>query len=70
MTDRQLEILAAWWHAKGSAKRAAMVLGIGHQPVMNAMYHMRRQAGVTNNIDLVMRHMDRIQGINVASVRR
>lgn len=70
MTDRQLQILAAWWHAKGDCKKAALLLGIGHQPVMNALYLMRRQQGAKTTLELAVNKMDEILGVDLISVRR
>ena len=69
-TPRQLEILAAWWATKGSCKRAASVLGIGHQPVMNALYLLRRQESVGSTIELCMRYMDQINAVDLSGVRK
>lgn len=59
-TVRELDILAAWWFAKGSYPDAAKLLGIGHQPVKNALYLFRRTHGAVSNLDLAMRYQDQI----------
>jgi hypothetical protein len=70
-TDRQLDILAAWWYAKGSSTRAAAILGdIGAQPVRNALYLMRKVERADSNLDLALRFMDQIERRKRALVGR
>ena len=60
-TKRDLDIIAAWWFAKGSYPEASKLLGIGHQPVKNALYLFRRTEGAVSNLDLAMRYQDEIR---------
>lgn len=63
-TDRQLDILAAWWMSKGNYERTAMLTGIGYQPVKNALYLFRKVEGAESNLDLVMRYLEDVERIN------
>lgn len=70
MTPRQLEILAAWWATKGSAKKAAALLGIGHQPVMNALWMARKVTGKKTTLELAVSYMDELLTVDLTQVRR
>lgn len=59
-TKRDIQILAAWWYAHGKYQPAADALGIGKQPVMNALYRFRRLEKVDNNLELAMRYQAQI----------
>lgn len=61
LTERQLDILAHWWYAHGSATRAAEKLKIKPQPVRNALYLMRKQERIPTNFELAFRYMDLIE---------
>lgn len=52
MTPRQLDALAAWWHA-GSVRGAAALLGIAEQTAKNELLAARRGSGVESNVALV-----------------
>lgn len=60
-TQHELDVLAAWWWAKGNYDKAAFVLGFKKQSVKNALYTLRRTEGAESNVELVMKHMDEIQ---------
>lgn len=59
-TKRDIQILAAWYFAHGKYDAAAQQLGIGRQPVKNALYRFRRQERVETNLELALRYQDDI----------
>ncbi len=59
-SDRDLQILAGWYFAHGKYERAAKQLGIGRQPVMNALYRFRKLEKVESNLELALRYQERI----------
>lgn len=59
-TKRDLQILAAWYFSHGKYDAAAQQLGIGRQPVKNALYRFRRQERVDTNLELAFRYQDQI----------
>ena len=59
-TKRDLQILAAWYFAHGKYDHAAAQLGIGRQPVKNALYRFRREERVETNLELAFRYQDQI----------
>ena len=65
VTDRQLDVLTAWWKLGGSNRRAAVLLGISEQRVKNTLYDLRRIEGARSNIELVQRHFEEVQPRNI-----
>jgi DNA-binding CsgD family transcriptional regulator len=59
-TNRELEILAAWWWSKGSNIRAAMALDRHPQTVKNTLMRMRQVYDARSNIELVQDFMDEV----------
>lgn len=59
-TKRDIQILAAWYFAHGKYDNAAAQLGIGRQPVKNALYRLRRIEGVDTNLELALRYQEQI----------
>jgi len=59
-SQRDIQILAAWWFAHGNYDNAAKAVGIGRQPVMNALYRFRRLEKVESNLELAMRYQKQI----------
>jgi hypothetical protein len=59
-TDRDLQILAAWYFAHGDYGAAADQLGIGRQPVKNALYRFRREERARSNLELAFRYQERL----------
>ncbi len=70
MTHRQLEILAAWWAAKGRNRTAARMLGIRPQVVLNQLYLLRREEKMKTTLELALAHMDEIADIDLKEVSR
>ena len=65
MTQRDVQILAAWYFAYGDHIAAARELGVGPQAVRNALYQMRRRLHAQKNLELALRyreHIDRLKG--------
>lgn len=59
-TKRDVQILAAWYFSHGNYDKAATVLGIGRQPVKNALYRFRREERVESNLELAFRFQEQI----------
>ena len=59
-TQRQLDMLAAWWWAKGDNAKAAFVLGIQRQSLKNGLYTFRYIEGADSNVELVQTYMDAV----------
>ena len=59
-TQRDVQILAAWFFAHGDYGTAADHLGIGRQPVKNALYRFRREERARTNLELAMRYQEQI----------
>lgn len=59
-TKRDIQILAAWYFAHGKYDQAAEHLGIGRQPVKNALYRFRREERVDTNLELALRYQEEI----------
>ena len=61
-TPRRLDILAAWWRAKGSNVGAARILNLSPQVVRNELHHLRREELVPDNLSLVQRYGHLLEG--------
>jgi hypothetical protein len=66
-TERQLQVLAAWWFARGSYKVASQLIHDSDpenpakpQSIKNQLFTVRRMTGATTNLDLALRFMDEI----------
>lgn len=51
ITDRELEVIAAWWH-EGTVVGAAKLLGISEQTAKNLLFTARLRAGTTSTLAL------------------
>lgn len=51
ITDRELEVVAAWWH-EGTVVGAAKLLGITEQTAKNLLFTARMRAGVSTTLAL------------------
>ena len=69
-TKRDVQILAAWWYAHGNYDKAASALGIGRQPVKNALYRFRREERVESNLELAMRYQGQITKLRKKPLNR
>jgi hypothetical protein len=69
MTPRQLDVLAAWWVAGGSVKRAAAILGMREQTAKNHLYQARREAGGRSTLQLAIDNIEliKLRHINLPS---
>lgn len=55
VTDRELEVIAAWWHV-GTVKGAAELLSIHEQTAKNLLMTARMRAGATTTLALARMH--------------
>lgn len=69
-TKRDMQILAAWYFAHGNYDKAAMAVGIGRQPVKNALYRFRREERVESNLELAMRYQAQISKLRRKPLNR
>jgi hypothetical protein len=51
ITDRELEVVAAWWH-EGTVVGAAEFLGLHEQTAKNLLHTARLRAGATTTLAL------------------
>ena len=66
ITDRELEVIAAWWHT-GSVVEAAKLLEIHEQTAKNLLATARLRAGATTTLALAKLHS---QGLPTVGVLR
>jgi hypothetical protein len=60
LTERELEVLTAWWMT-GSLKKAAIQVGVGEQRAKNMMARARIRSRVSTNRELLAAHMDEVR---------
>ena len=70
MTERDVQILAAWYFAYGDQIAAAKQLGVGPQAVRNALYQMRRRLHAKRNLELALRFQDDIDRLKGKPLNR
>lgn len=61
-TPRRLDILAAWYQGGGSNVAAGRRLNLSDQVIRNELHHLRREYGAKDNMALVKRYWERIDG--------
>lgn len=54
ITDRELDVVAAWWHM-GSVVEAAKLLNISEQTAKNILHTARLRTGTPNTLALARR---------------
>jgi len=59
-TDRELDVLAAWWMT-GSVRQAAEMVGVGEQRAKNLLARCRFRSGVHSNEALLSIHMEALR---------
>ena len=64
ITDRELEVIAAWWH-EGTVVGAAKFLGITEQTAKNELYMARLRAGATTTLALARLYAAEMPSITV-----
>ena len=69
-TKRDVQILAAWYFSHGNYDKASMQLGIGRQPVKNALYRFRREERVESNLELAFRYQEQIAKLRKKPLNR
>ncbi|MCA1572497.1 MAG: hypothetical protein LC798_19795 [Chloroflexi bacterium] len=67
VTDRELEIVAAWWH-EGTVVDAAKLLEISEQTAKNLLHTARMRSGAPNTLALARMHAKGLP--TVATLRR
>lgn len=60
LTDRELDVLSAWWHF-GTVRRAAIVVRVGEQRAKNLLYRARQRNQAHSNDELVTMYLDRLR---------
>lgn len=65
-TERELDLLAAWWGTK-NVRKAAIEAGVGYQRAKNMLARCRIRSGVSSNEALLLAHMDELRSRLVAS---
>jgi hypothetical protein len=63
LTSAELDALSAWFHA-GSAKAAAVLLGVIEQTVKNQLYRARIRHDVHRTADLVVSHLGELRSLD------
>lgn len=64
ITDRELEVVAAWWHT-GSVVEAAKLLDIHEQTAKNLLSTGRLRAGATTTLALAKLHSNGLPSLAV-----
>lgn len=64
ITDRELEVIAAWWHT-GSVVEAAKLLEIHEQTAKNLLSTARMRAGATTTLALARMHSKGLPTVGV-----
>lgn len=64
ITQRELEVIAAWWH-EGTVKGAAALLGIHEQTAKNLLHTARLRTGATTTLALARMHSNELPTVTV-----
>lgn len=60
VTDRELDVLVAWWMTR-SVRKAADKVGVGQQRAKNLLLRARNRNGVHSNDALLAAHLDAVR---------
>jgi hypothetical protein len=60
LTDRELDVLLAWW-TLGSVRRAADHVGVGQQRAKNLLLRARKRNGAHSNDALLAANLDAVR---------
>ncbi len=60
LTDRELDVLVAWWMTR-SVRKAAAQVGVGEQRAKNLLMRARKRNGVRSNDVLLAAHLDAVR---------
>ena len=69
LTDRELDVLSAWWHVR-SVKTAAVVVGVGEQRAKNLLARIRQRANVATNLEAGMAYASALRSLDSVARRR
>lgn len=69
ITDRELEVVAAWWHM-GSVVEAAKLLKIHEQTAKNLLHTARLRSGAPTTLALAQIHNDQLPSVKALRRRK